>query len=126
MMYRSSGESNVRSRRNVMSNYPKSRKILLSQATGKKKLLVALPGAFVAFGFGAAGVFANLTRFVAIALCAYAIVGLIEVALGDSLVGACRRWDVLAGWKKFLISSAVIVGALAFFISLISVFAQWL
>lgn len=102
-----------------------SNKVPLSQAPGKKKLLVALPGAAAAVVLWQIGIAENVTRFLALALCAYAAVGLLEIVFGESLANAARSWDQLAGWKRFLISVVVIIGALVLFISLIPVVTQW-
>lgn len=99
------------------------KQVPLSQAPGKQKLLVAIPGA-MAFSVAAyLGIFKDITRFLSLALWAYAIVGLLEVIFGESLASAARRWDSLAGWKKFLLSLLVIVVAIVGFGALIPVFA---
>lgn len=100
-------------------------KVPLSQMPGKKKLMVAIPGALAAGAAWKMGIDEPVTGFVTWALCAYAVVGLLEVVFGESLAGAARKWDRLAGWKKFLFSVLVIVAALVGFVSLIPVFARW-
>ncbi len=91
---------------NFYSNGQRVRNTPLSQASGKKKLLIGLPISIVG------GVLWFLNLPMGMPLCvflgAYAIVGLIEVIGGDSLKAVATKWDVLAGWKKFLIAAGVI------------------
>lgn len=96
----------------------------LSQSSPKKKLYIGIPTIAISLVIYNLGIVPNIAKFIAIAMCAYVIVGLIELALGDSLVSAAKSWDNLAGWKKFLISLLVIIVALVVFISLIPVFAK--
>jgi hypothetical protein len=60
----------------------------------------------------------------AVIFAAYAIVGLVEVVLGESLLSAGKKWDLMPGWKKFLISLAVIIGAFAVFFSVMPFIAE--
>jgi hypothetical protein len=66
----------------------------------------------------------GITMFLAVALGAYALVGLIEILGGETIASAARTWDGQPGWKKFLISLAVILLALGGFISLIPLLAK--
>jgi hypothetical protein len=99
------------------------RKIPLSQAPAKKKLLVAVPSAAASGVLWYVGVADNLTGMLAVLLTAYAIVGFIEILGGQSLVAAAKNWDRLAGWKQFLISVAVVVVAFVVFMYLMGVVA---
>lgn len=91
---------------NFYSNGQKVRNTPLSQASGKKKLLIGVPVSL----FGGVLWFLNLPMGMPLCvfLGAYAIVGLIEVLGGDSLKASAAKWDELAGWKKFLFASGVI------------------
>lgn len=88
------------------------RKVPLSRAPGKEKLAVGVPMALVcgaAYGLGQW----PLAQMLFIAFLAYALVGLVEVVLGASLVRAGEGWANLRWWQRGLASAAVIVGALA-------------
>jgi hypothetical protein len=98
-------------------------KVPLSQAPGSKKLLTGVPGIAVCSVLAAMGIAQGITTFLAVALGAYALVGLIEVLGGETIASAARNWDCQPGWKKFLISLVVIVLALGGFISLIALLA---
>jgi len=100
------------------------KRLPLSQAGGTKKLLVAVPGAAIAIGLFFLGVAPAVTKMLAVAFVAYAAVGLLEVALGESLIAASRRWDEMPGWKKFVISLVVIVGSLAVAFSVMPLAAE--
>jgi len=99
------------------------KKVPLSQAPGKTKVLVAIPGAACFWVLSKMGFFVDTTRFLAFALCAYAAIGVIEILCGQSLANAAQRWEQLPGWKKFLVSLPVIVAAIVGFALLIPVFA---
>ena len=90
-----------------------NRKVPLSQAPAARKLYVALPGAIVAIGLYFLNIAPAFTKMLAVFFVAYAIVGVVEIALGESLVSAARKWDAMPGWKKFLISVVVIICAMA-------------
>lgn len=100
-----------------------SKKVPLSQAGGAKKLYVALPGAALSIALFYLGIAPALTKMLAVIFVAYALVGLVEVALGESLLSAGKKWDEMPGWKKFLISLVVIVGSLAVVFSVIPLVA---
>lgn len=104
----------------------KASKTPLSQAPGKTKLRVAIPGALVATSFWSLDVFSGIAKTFAIGLLAYAIVGFVEILFGESLVGAARKWDQLAGWKKLLMSLVLVLCTLALFMALMPLLAQWL
>ncbi len=93
---------------NFYSDGRKPAKTPLSQASGKKKLLVGVPVSLIGAFMWAANI--PFGSMLSVILGAYAIVGLIEVVGGDSLKGAAGKWDTLAGWKKFLIAIGVICG----------------
>lgn len=95
----------------------------LAQASGKRKLLVAIPACALATVLLFMDIAPGITRFFAVVMGGYAIVGLVEILMGESLVSAGRKWDRLAGWKKFLISLAAVIAAFALFMSLIPVVA---
>lgn len=99
-------------------------KVPLSQAPGKKKILIGLPTAAACSVLAAMGIAQGITMLLAVALGAYSLVGLIEVLGGESIASAARNWDRQPGWKKFQISLVVIVLALGGFISLIPVLAR--
>jgi hypothetical protein len=99
-----------------------SKKAPLSQAPGKKKLLVGIPMAAVSGGAYLMGL-GSLAQMFFIAFLAYAVVGLIEVILGASLVRAGEAWERLDWWQKGLASVVVILGALVLFINLMPLFA---
>jgi hypothetical protein len=54
-----------------------------------------------------------------VAFSAYAVVGLIEVVLGSSLVRAGEAWAGLAWWQRALASVIVVVGGLALVVTVI-------
>jgi len=91
----------------------------LSRAPGRAKLLVAAPLCLLFGVLSAIGVATDICTMVAISFGAFALVGLIEVLLGSSLLRASNRWDDLAAWKKFAISLIVIGGALVLAVTLI-------
>lgn len=82
----------------------------LSQARAKKKLLIALPLSFT----GAVMWWTNVSGGMAlcILLGAYALVGIVEIFGGASLVDTAKNWDALPGWKKGLVSTLVIAAAI--------------
>ncbi|WLQ11909.1 hypothetical protein O5O45_19460 [Hahella aquimaris] len=98
----------------------------LSQAPGRKKLVVAFPSAVVVSFLYVIGVADSLAKMLAIILWAYALIGLIETLIGGRLVSLSAKWDIMAGWKKFIISVFTIVFALFCFISLIPIAAKLL
>lgn len=57
---------------------------------------------------------------------AYAFVGFIEVIGGESLADSAKRWDSLPGWKKFIISTSVIIMAIIVFISVMPILAKYI
>ena len=97
---------------------PAASKVPLSRAPGKKKLLVAVPLAVVS---GAAYVVGQwpLAQMFFIAFLAYALVGLIEVLLGGSIVRASEAWAQLRWWQRGLASIVVVLGAIALVITAI-------
>ena len=88
----------------------------LSQATGKKKILVGIPSAIVAGVFYVAGIAPSLMKMLAVVFTAYAIVGFVEVLFGESLTSTAKNWDSLPSWKKFVISLLVITVVMAIFL----------
>ena len=96
----------------------------LSQASGKKKLLVAGPSAVLCALLLGTPQFDAGARMLAAGLAAYAIVGLLEVLLGQRLVRAGERWANLPGWQKFVASTVVIIVALGLAISAIPLLAS--
>lgn len=102
----------------------KPQKQPLSQASGKKKLLVGIPVSLVGGVMWALHIpFGSLLFMV---LGAYALVGLVEVLAGSSLTAASERWDRFPGWKKFLIGTAVVGAALIGLMSSLPLLAAWL
>jgi hypothetical protein len=101
-----------------------SREVPLSQAGGRKKLLVAAPSAAIATGLCILGIAPAFTKMLAVILAAYAAVGVAELALGESLLGASKRWDAMPGWKKFVISLVVIIGSMAIAFSVMPLIAE--
>jgi hypothetical protein len=89
-----------------------ARKVPLSRAPGKKKLLVGVPMALLCGGAYAVGQWPLVPMFF-VAFLAYALVGLVEVLLGGSLVRAGEAWAQLRWWQRGVASIVVIVGALA-------------
>ncbi len=81
-------------------------KTTLSQAPGKKKLLVGAPLAIVGGLLWALNIPGGMG--LCVLLGGYALVGLVEVLGGSSLVAAAKNWDALPGWKKFLIAASTI------------------
>jgi hypothetical protein len=96
----------------------------LAQASGKRKLLIAIPGCALATVLLFLNVAPGITRFFAVVMGAYALVGLVEVLMGESLLSAGKRWDQLAGWKKFAISLVVIIAAIVIFIGVMPLVAK--
>ena len=97
----------------------------LSQASGMKKLLVAVPSASVITFLAATGVAISFTKMLAVILWAYAVVGLIELLTGGKLTTLSATWDEMAGWKKFIISTLVIGFSLVLFLSLMPIVAKY-
>ena len=100
------------------SRATRSRKVPLSRAPGKKKLLVGIPmtiisGAAYMIGLG------PLAQMFFIGFLAYVLVGLVEVILGSSLVRAGEAWTRLAWWQRGLASFVVVVGAMALVVTVI-------
>jgi hypothetical protein len=87
-------------------------KVPLSRALGRKKLVVGVPMAVVCGAVYAVGQW-PLAQMFLIAFLAYALVGLVEVLLGGSLVRASKAWAQLRWWQRGLASIVVVVGALA-------------
>lgn len=81
----------------------------LSQAPGLKKILIGVPAALILAGLTYMGWGFRISGMLSIILGAYAIVGVVEIIGGESLVNLGKKWDALAGWKKFVISVLVIV-----------------
>lgn len=90
----------------IYSSAPKARKVPLSQASGKKKLLIGVPVSLIGAVLWAFDL--PFGMMLCVTLGAYAIVGLIEVIGGDSLKTTAAKWDTLQGWKKFLIAAVFI------------------
>jgi hypothetical protein len=95
-----------------------SRKVPLSRAPGKKKLLVGVPLSVVS-GLAYFAGLGSLAQMLFVAFTAYAVVGLLEVLLGASLSRAGEAFARLAWWKRGLVSLVVIVGAIVFAIAVI-------
>jgi hypothetical protein len=91
----------------------------LSQASAKKKILVALPLALLFGGLFAAGIAPQISMMLCALLSAYAIVGILELILGGSLRTAASRWDRLPGWQQGFISVFVICAA--FFVAVAAI-----
>ena len=96
----------------------------LSQASGKKKLLVAGPLAILFAFLSGTPKFGSVAKMLSVALAAYAIVGLIEVLLGSRLQRASESWSRLPSWKKAIASIVVIVAFLSLAISSIPYLAS--
>lgn len=95
-----------------------AKKVPLSRAPGKKKLLVGVPLALVSGAAYSAGL-GSLAQMLFVAFSAYVVVGLLEVVLGSSLVRAGEAWAGLARWQRGLASVIVVVGVLAFVVTVI-------
>jgi hypothetical protein len=91
---------------------PAAGKVPLSRAPGKKKLMVGVPMALICGAAYAIGQW-PLAQMFFVAFLAYAVVGLVEVFLGGSLVRASEAWARLRAWQRGLASIVVVVGALA-------------
>jgi hypothetical protein len=80
-------------------------KVPLSRAPGRKKLMVGVPMGIVC---GVAYLIGNwpLAQMFFVAFLAYALVGLVEVILGASLVRAGEAWAALRWWQRGLASVA--------------------
>jgi hypothetical protein len=96
----------------------------LSQASGKKKLLIAVPSAVLCAALSGMPKFGAIAKMLSIGFAAYAMVGLVEVLLGDRLQRANESWANLAGWKKATIGAGVVLGSLALAFSLIPLLAS--
>ncbi|WP_196159655.1 hypothetical protein [Reinekea sp. G2M2-21] len=97
----------------------------LSQASGRKKFLVAVPSAAVITFLAATGVAVSFTKMLAVILWAYAVVGLIELLTGGKLATLSASWETMASWKKFIISTLVIGFSIVLFLSLMPIVAQF-
>ena len=95
-----------------------ARKVPLSRAPGKKKLVVGVPMAIISGLAYMLGV-GPLAQMFFVAFLAYALVGLVEVLLGASLVRAGEAWAGLAWWQRGLASVVVVAGVLALVITII-------
>jgi hypothetical protein len=91
----------------------------LSQASARKKLLVALPLMLLCGGLYVAGIAPDVSRMLCVFLGAYAIVGVLELLLGSSLRKAGSQWDQLPGWRQAIIS--VLVICTAFFVAVAAI-----
>ena len=100
-------------------------KVPLSQAPGRKKLIIGIPASIVFVVLAYIGIAPGITRMVSVIFGAYALVGFIEVIGGESLIASAKKWDSLPGWKKFVISTAVIVAAIVGFIGLMPMVAKY-
>lgn len=94
----------------------------LSQASAKRKLLIALPLTLIGAVMWSADVAGGMT--LCILFGAYALVGAIKLVGGNSLGDAAKNWDALPGWKKGLISAIVIAAAIAILILVIVIYAR--
>ena len=101
------------------------KKVPLSQAPGSKKLLIGIPVSIICGILAYIGIASAITRMLAAILGAYAFVGLIEVIGGESLSSSAKKWDSLPGWKKFIISTAVITISVIVFIGLMPIVAKY-
>lgn len=88
----------------------------LSQRPAKQKIILGLLGVVTAGTLTLLGIFKDITYMLTIILLAYLFVGVIELLGGQSLSKMAANWDQLPGWKKFVISTLVIVG---FFMAII-------
>lgn len=95
-----------------------SEKTPLSRASGKNKLLVGITTSVICGVLAYFEILPGITRMLSIIMGAYALVGLIEVVGGESLVSLAKRWDSLPGWKKFILSVIVIIIAFTIFMVL--------
>lgn len=90
----------------------------LSQKPAKTKLIAGIPAiACIALSIA----FPQFSKPLITAgwfLLAYAIAGLVEMQIDRSFPNAKEGWEALAGWKKFLISAAVIALAVGLFLSI--------
>ncbi len=103
-----------------------AQKTPLSQASGKKKLLIGSAFSILCGLLAYFGVISGITKMLSILLAAYALVGLVEVLAGESLVASAKKWDDLASWKKFIISLVVILFALGIFIGAMPLVATFI
>ena len=109
---------------NPSQNETSDKKTPLSQATGKKKLVVGIPATVISFVLFYLEILPGITKMLGIILAAYVIVGLIEVIAGDSLLSASKKWELIPGWKKFIISTFIIVGFFVLVIALMPYLAE--
>jgi hypothetical protein len=93
-------------------------KVPLSRAPGKKKLIVGVPLALVSGAAYFAGL-GSLAQMFFVAFSAYAVVGMLEVVLGSSLVRASESWTGLAWWQRGLASAIVVLVALGLVVTVI-------
>jgi len=102
------------------------KKVPLSQASGRKKLIIGIPASSICGILAYIGIAPGITRMLAVILGAYAFVGLIEVIGGESLASLAKKWDSLPGWKKFIISTGVIFMAIILCISSMPLVARFI
>lgn len=90
----------------------------LAGASPQRKLLIALPAALLCGVLLYLDLLAPMVRWGVVVFAAYAMVAVVEMIAGETLVSLARSWDTLAGWKKLLISIAVVVGVFAVFMGI--------
>src|SRR5262245_40359044 len=96
----------------------------LSRASGKKKLLVAVPSALICGSLAATGTGGSVVKILAVIFSAYAIAGAIQIVGGELVLTMARNWDAQPAWKKFLISVLVIGAALVVFFTIAILIAE--
>jgi len=101
-----------------------SQNIPLSQSSGKKKIFVGIPVSLICGFLAFIGVLPDITKMLSIVLAGYAIVGIIEVIGRDSLVLSAKKWDMMPGWKKFIISITVVLISVIGFIAVMPIVAK--
>ena len=102
------------------------KKTPLSQASGKKKLIVGIPATIICFALFYLEILPGITKMLGVIFSAYVIVGLIEVIVGNSLSSASEKWELMPSWKKFIISTFVIAGFFILVIALMPYVARQL
>ena len=102
------------------------KKVTLSQSSGKKKVLVGLPVSLICGFLALVGIAPGITKMLSVILAGYAIVGLIEIIGGNALALSAKKWDMMSGWKKFIISIMVILIAIIGFITVMPIVAKFI
>lgn len=96
----------------------------LSQKSPKSKMLAAMPAIIlIALSLIIEKYSALLAGF-GLMLLAYSITGVVEIYIDSRFPSAKSSWESLQGWKKFLISIAVITAAFLLVIALMPIVAK--